>query len=376
VSKKRELESIVRAAGIKLNVVENLTIDGTNPLHGRAKVDKDGSYVIELNAQLDEKGYETVLMHELSHILHGDLLVKDKDMMLWNIATDQRINAVLDHDEVKRLDGILPESLLEIEEIKNLPRVPIAWPAVMVYEALEKEAEDMARHMANNLDEMVQEGDISETDHVKTILKVRKLAEASGVEEIQSQIESMIQEAIGKGNGTNRPIGKPLPKEVKAIRAVLDKIEAVHATKTRHIRSWRRPGRLPVLRGSYRQLVTKIAACCDVSGSTHSIVDVLSGVTFWLQKEEEYETLPVVWASTAEVINSFEDTSEASVGWGTAVQNLFDLLKKEQVDVAVIATDGYIDDWYPEPPFPVVWVLPGRNDRINIPYGTTIVIEG
>lgn len=65
-------------------------------------------------SSLDEDGQVFVLAHELCHVAFGHLRrSKDKDMHVWNIATDAVINALLVNDGFDKLDDVIdmPEAI-------------------------------------------------------------------------------------------------------------------------------------------------------------------------------------------------------------------------------------------------------------------------
>ena len=110
-----------------------------------------------------------ILAHEVCHIAFNHIpRRKDKDKILWNIATDAVINQLLKKDGLKMLDGLI-----------DIPEA-IDYDAETYYEKLlqeQKENPDFDRKAGNDSHEMWENTDIKENDETDTLEKEDNISE-------------------------------------------------------------------------------------------------------------------------------------------------------------------------------------------------------
>jgi hypothetical protein len=358
------LAAILRRAGIR--VVADTTID----CPGQVAIEQ-GSYVIRIRPNLPASHRLTVLQHELAHVLHGDLIAmqrEHREPTRWNLATDQRINATLDPVVVAELNGVTPASLREHGMLaRDLGEPRPAWSARSVYDAIVIPGTGAD---AGGIDSLTTDGTMTESAHAATVVRTRGIARAEGA-------ESLLPDGNGGGGGilqggdgrARRTWPTPRPEPSPAVAAILARLAAVAGRADRR-RTWRRPGRLPELRGSAYEPRLHLLAGLDVSGSTDALLPTLGAVVAWLRRDPRWDVTCAVWADRAQVVTDLAATA-ATVGYGTQVQSLFAVAATRGVDAVVVATDGVIADWYPAPAMPVVWVVAGGADR-RPPYGMVV----
>jgi hypothetical protein len=192
-------------------------------------------------------------------------------------------------------------------------------------------------------------------------------------EELQELVKAGQIVAVGRGTpgqGTRRYTWTP--QQHPEVTALIQAVDAQLAPLRRE-RSWCRRHRVEALAdimpGRYRRWGHRVMVALDVSGSTAHLLDVLGGLGTWLSQQDDIETVRVVWADEARVV---EDWSSAwpDVGYGTRVQSIRSLLAEQEADVLVVATDNLIVDHHPAFSVPTVWAVAG--DGPDAPYGHTV----
>jgi hypothetical protein len=360
------LAAILRRAGIR--IVEDATLD----CPGQVAVER-GEYVIRVRPNLPSAHRLTVLQHELAHVLHGDLLTMQRerrDPQRWNLATDQRINATLDPVAVAELNGVTPASLREHGMLtRDLGAPRPAWSARIVYDAIDLGA-GATFDGGEGFDSLTTDGTMTESAHAATVVRARGIARAEGATDLLPNGGDGGGILQGGDGSARRTWPTPRPEPSPAVAAILSRLAAVAGRADRR-RTWRRPGRLPELRGSHYEPRLHVLAGLDVSGSTDSLLPTLGAVVAWLRRDPRWDVTCAVWADRAEIVSDL--ATAATVGYGTQVQPLFTLAATRGVDAIVVATDGVIADWYPAPAVPVVWAVAAPGDR-RPPYGTVTYV--
>lgn len=301
-------------------------------------------YIISIRSDIpqgDER--DTLLSHEVGHILRGDLLVKNVNPIVWNIAADACINSVLDRDIVRGLRGVDYDAVSKEFDL-NPEQAP---GAKVIYDLLKENVEQQISQGMMDLHEGMEgnEGECKKA-HIKTILE----AINEGVLD-----ESIIKSAGKYGNSSN-VIAVPKRQPLLETWLLALRSAKIGGTPARY-RSWIRPGRIPGMKGNARLPRARVAVLADVSGSVVSMLPQILGAAKALQKVCNVKVM--VWATEADWYRGPESVSK--VGGGTQLCSAFKLVNNYDADAVVVITDGELADSGPSqniaPKCPLIWCL-------------------
>jgi hypothetical protein len=339
-------------------------------------------YVVRLGrlySEADEEGRRVLVAHELGHIVRGDCLVDTAALArehgiaqqdaakVANMAADSQINAGLPGEVVQRLGGVTYDVLRS--ELTELPAHLPGWRPVA--DALLRRAREgcgcpgsgschehggMCRiEHADPSDEAAQDA------HASTILRIRT------DEALAREAERIAGQMPGLPRALPSYAPRPIPTIERVLRAV--RLSVGRAGIRQHARTWARPGRVPLLRGSALLPRGRVCVAVDVSGSVQPVAGELLGQGSWLKRRYD------VAACTFDVrVYPWKGTPTVT-GGGTSFRPVYQWAERERADVLVMVTDGYADDIEPLPPMPVVWVLTpdGRAPRLRA--GDRLIME-
>jgi predicted metal-dependent peptidase len=285
---------------------------------------------------------DTLLAHEIGHILRGDMLVKNVNPLLWNIAADACINSNLNRESIKELGGVNYDHIAEKYDL-NPHQAP---GAKIIYDLMKEDIENSGSGSMDLHEGMQGDEEECRKAHVQTILE----ALYDGVVN-----ENAIRSSGKYGNSSNViavPKRQPLLEQwLLALRSA-----KIGGTPTR-FKSWVRHGRIPGIKGTARLHRAKVAVLADVSGSVVSLLPNILGAAKALQKVCNVQVM--VWATGAEWYTGAD--SVMKVGGGTQLSSAFRILGQNTFDAVVIITDGELLDSKESsdiaPNCPLIWCL-------------------
>ena len=292
-----------------------------------------------------------VLLHELSHIFRGDCINQErmKDPLLYNYAEDAIINQHLPKGVVKEIDQLQYFSLAK--EI-DLPTNYIV-STQMLYERL-KSLQKKGSCSCGGHSTKGNKGKCEEA-HVRTILSARG--------EVQKELEaetgagfSRFTRAAGDTASRGAQVEAPAPLPIALPNQILRNLKRFFGTRKR-VRSWCRPGRVPLLRGSIFEPKYHLLVAIDVSGSCVSSWPQLGGAAAYLAKRHNVD----VSVFDTKAIKTKSLTNLPIFGGGTLIQPVFDLFRQGKYDALIVLTDGQLYDWPTDlqiiPKEPIVWIV-------------------
>jgi hypothetical protein len=303
---------------------------------------------------------KTVVLHELSHIFRGDclLFLKDNklDTMRWNVSADCLINEGLPKQHIKDLQGVLYYDGIQTIKPGVLPEQWLP-PTRTIYDALEQEEGGEgygSGSQKNGLDELMRpEGDASELRkvHARIVLEAREALE--GCEEGKKLLLGSHYSLV-KASSTRHVESVPTPIPLASI--LLRKLTGVRNGSRELVRTYRRPGRVELLRGSARLPRLSVLAAIDVSGSCTSLVPQFVGAGAWLGRRHSVE---LCMFDTE--VHKF--SSDVSYGGGTCFRPVWEYAQAGKYDAILMLSDGEAGDIKPHPKVPVIWVVPESHNR-------------
>jgi predicted metal-dependent peptidase len=304
-------------------------------------IDSHGRVRIEVNpnvwATLDDHARTQLLVHELLHVLRGDLEFAGD--LRANYAQDMLINRLIDHQAIEnQLDGQVPLWTEVIAEQLGLPFKPApGWKTI--YERLPE-------IKAHEFCALSAEGQVDDLEVIEAASAVEKATEG----------RVKVTADRGAGRGTHRGPLVDIPAyKPSTLRRLLNAIEHTwHSTRRIPRRTWRREGRTPWLRGTQPMPTVNILVAVDCSGSMSGILPELAAVA-------RVPGIQAQWcAFNDEIVGQWSDPPRRipDAGGGTAFGPVTELAQRIKPDVLVMVTDGYPFDRPSAPRCPTIWVMP------------------
>ncbi len=329
---------------------------------------KDGRYHIVISPDIVTRPeiFRFVVLHELLHVLRGDLLAPQlkQDPGRWNISTDAVIN--------RDLGGAPFDGAVDYEETCQQagldPR--INWGAPIIYENLPPQSRPPqppgpdgdgpsggghgGQHGGDLGDPCDDPG-----GHLTDTGDIREDLRDNPDEFPDAFTPGRRNPSAGRGN----PTAGFTPKETaaKAVYIALERIIASAPGFARRRQSWRREGRTPLLPW-HQDRGARLKLFVDVSASTGHDWQLLFGVAASLVRRYGGETF--VFDTT---VRKYTRGQRVTAGGGTLWAPVAEAIRPS--DVAVILTDGYFaDEVIPVPGANIVFLvtsggntaLPGR----------------
>jgi predicted metal-dependent peptidase len=320
-----------------------------------------------------------VLAHEAAHVFLKHMLRrKDRDPVLWNIACDHVVNALILDSGLKLPDGAIP---------------PIRGKtAEEVYEGLlQKQKQQQQQSGQGQGDPSKDQQQGQDWGEVRD-QKGEDGGELSDSEKAEAERDAniLIQQAATAAKRAGKlPAGMD-----KIIEQVLepkvdwrDVLQRFIGERARSDYSWQRPNPRYFNRGivlpsldSYG--IGKVVLAGDTSGSMTSILPrVFSEIIAALEVYEEQHTqgITVLWCDThltEQVVNDISDLKPVG-GGGTDFAPVFRAVNARHNDAKAVVyiTDGECSSFGEEPSCPVLWALTQKNRHFKPPFGEVLVIN-
>lgn len=320
-----------------------------------------------------------VLAHEAAHVFLKHMLRrKDRDPVLWNIACDHVVNALILDSGLKLPDGAIP---------------PIRGKtAEEVYEGLlQKQKQQQQQSGQGQGDPSKDQQQGQDWGEVRD-QKGEGGGELSDSEKAEAERDAniLIQQAATAAKRAGKlPAGMD-----KIIEQVLepkvdwrDVLQRFIGERARSDYSWQRPNPRYFNRGivlpsldSYG--IGKVVLAGDTSGSMTSILPrVFSEIIAALEVYEEQHTqgITVLWCDThltEQVVNDISDLKPVG-GGGTDFAPVFRAVNARHNDAKAVVyiTDGECSSFGEEPSCPVLWALTQKNRHFKPPFGEVLVIN-
>ena len=319
---------------------------------------------------LDEADRKRLIAHEISHILRGDVFVRDEEYNpeLSNIAMDTLINTVLKIERIGNTEAWYLERLkkqLSPERAKKLD-TPFLLGWKTIYDILKEEQKE---EIKNSLADIIP-SEISEKAKdiiAEGIIKGRIPVNGDGDTELDKEIQEAISNISGNvvkitmaGNNKgdkNSLVPQTTPNPT--LLTIIKNIEAIKKGKRYKRKTYRREGILPELRGKARIPTLDVLVALDISGSVLDKIDKMSGLIQYLKQKQlsfEFGTFSDTWRVYPSI--RFKDLE--GYGGGTCVKELFDYIKKRNPSLVIIITDGELYDFdksFLKIPNKIIWVF-------------------
>ena len=333
-------------------VLQRLAWDSTNCQ--TAQVELQRTYTLRINPEwwsgLTVEQRRSVLLHEIAHVWRGDcprgLELAQKGQInpqTWNIATDAVINRTLNDLP----PGVRYEGACERAGLKP----SVTWyTAYHIAQALtQSESSDGSGESqqaapgadSGDQDGRTFEGDVvpsgDPVDHAREKADLEKAARADGLDPAKDFPASRRPQPRQAGRGEGAAVWTPDKRA--ALRVAVDlRAEVAKSTKRREpVRSWRREGRLPLLRGISRVPRPSVGLYLDVSGSTSEHWSDIAAIARGLRRDG------VEVFVFNDGVREWDCVSPLRAGGGTTWQPIREHATG-RFDKAIVATDGYFFD--------------------------------
>ncbi len=344
------------AVGIWARHMVHATVDTEFPT-AYVQLCPDGYHMhINPNSTHNISELHTLLLHELSHIFRGDCLREEKDKEVMGITTDCIINHNLNHEDVAAMGGC---QYVPVAVQVKLPTDYLV-PTLVLYDALRKLKKKQRKGIKCLCDGFGKKGrkkDCS-TAHADLIISARGKVMKDLKKEMKGISEKRLR-LVGNATSSRAKVEAPDPLPLALPNQILKKLKSVNGSSMRQ-RSWKRPGRVELLRGISYTPRYKLLIAIDVSGSCVQFWKQLGGTAAYLRSRHAVDLS--IFDTKAYLTKSL---SELEVfGGGTLIQPTFELFKRGRYDALVVLTDGMLFDWPATkelPNAPIVWIIPGGN---------------
>jgi len=307
-----------------------------------------------MNLPAEQRGY--VLIHELWHVarLH-QYRRKDRDLKLWNMACDYRINNDMDVDGYKI--SKIPDILLDYTY-----SCPEPWAEEDIYKELEKNADGSTQFM-QDIEPEAGEGEGKEFKEV--VAAINKAA-------IQAKMvdKSFSLEDVGLSKLLSDVIKPPVRWDVVLQNWVTDVIKEDW--------TWRRPNRrFEDYRPSIdeEEVITSINIWLDTSGSmTQEDLKIALGTLKALMSQ--YQRLKVTfWCFDTKITSKKEFHTvipkeiEITGFGGTVFDEPAIEINKRKDDIHIVITDLYFNPVPLRNNFKLIWLIPvDYNKDMSYPH--------
>ncbi len=315
---------------------------------------------------LSTEDKEKLLLHEISHIIRGDVLIPKErfDWRLANIAMDSIINAELGINKIGDVQGYNYNTL---QDVLDLP-IGILPGWHLVYNKLQEKI-DALKEMFNNgnfLDE-IKETDNSE-EAIEKIIEINIEINSLG-EKYKNVIKRASWSKINQGQARrNVKIKIQSTNDIENILKIVTRQNTGARIKRR---TFRREGVIEGVKGISRIPTKRILVVVDVSGSFTDYIPFAMGVVMSLNKRFSVDF--GVFADTFSMARVGTDIPD--VGYGTEINSV--LCSKLDYDTLIIITDG---DFYSKPKNdqskpPIIWVVPEGSTKPPLKNGDYLIVR-
>jgi predicted metal-dependent peptidase len=309
-----------------------------------------------------------ILKHEMLHILGGHFnRLEDRDMRLFNYATDCAINQLIDKNHLPK-GCIYPDNLPTT--VKN---VPTMLGAEQYYELLENDPDEdklpQPGEGPGTLDDHSEwENSEGDPDLQKDITKGMLEKAGESTQKARGELPSKHGEWLEMHSRKNEVDWKRVLRGIVGNRKV--------SSRPTIMRSSRRFPRREDIRGKTKDRLFSLAVVGDESGSVSS--DELTDAIAEIQHICDLTKAPLWYvpvdtqAHKPHLITKAQRTFERSACGGTILAPAVDMLKSEKIkyNALVVITDGYIDDSdvyaFNDEKVPVIWLITSNGEIMDI----------
>lgn len=333
---------------------------------------KDKKFLVEIGEEfsekLDSKNSAGVLEHELLHVLFEHLFDETMpDKRLANIAMDSIINDSIDIFKNDKADALL-DGRVRLKEINKTFDISKN-TSLDVYKYLEKNASKMPKlsfsgsqgesgegentgsgtpqnidshdGFANNNDSADESKNSSLADQLD-----KDMAKAA----LKNQIEKNLDKFMGTGNAEiDRVVTEMTKIEYNFKTLFSNAVKKTLRGETK--KTWKKISRrLPeVIKGKAKTNIPKVMLVVDTSGSMDD--ETLSKIQWQVHFLSQHYDFTVIWGDTKlEGLQKIKKGQKSNIkfsgGGGTDLNFYYDIHLKENFDLIIFDTDGYI------PPMP------------------------
>lgn len=303
----------------------------------------------------------TVILHECLHILLGHILrAKNKNIKLWNIATDIVVNNILRAQGLPLPDGsIFDPNLSEYtaEQIYNMFLKGEISKIKIIRGGHQEEVGLDVRNFDEHL-EGVSEEELEEyTRRVATAVRMKGRGILPGV--ILEELEYLDAPRVSWYEILRKYIVESLPSDLRFLPL---------GKKSYTLR-------IP-LPGVVRSEGLRLYVAIDTSGSMSS-EDLGKLASVLKHLSETYDIEGKVLLCDAKLheevdIHTWLRHPYAKGRGGTDYKPVFDKLVRERFDGLLIYMTDAVCEFPPKPPFDIIWVLTTNKD---VPYGKVVRIK-
>lgn len=330
----------------------------------------NADFIKDVHQKQGMKALHGLLVHEVLHVALDHMQrSKEREPIIWNIATDYAVNLMIDDAEMS-----LPEGSL-------IDRSFVGMTADEIYQALiqNKKVSQLAKHYA----EQQNQNKIGSHDNWRKVAQNSNKAKA-----LSKKWETrVIQAAQASETRGDLPAGaRRLVKEIVDPGLNWKQILAEYLRPSRNDYTFDYPDSrfmsevydymyIPSFTGTTME---DIVFAIDTSGSISKkdLKIFLSHIYSIISMYPQLRGL--VTSCDAAPMDFYEITADTNVldipltgGGGTDFVPVFDLIEKEKVTPSVLIyfSDGYGRFPTEKPDYPVIWVMSTKEENLRIPFG-------
>jgi predicted metal-dependent peptidase len=370
---------------LRLKVEENAAETETLATDGK-KLQYNPEYVDRLSLEELKAGLAHTIMHValLHHTRRGA-----RDPQLWNIAGDFAVNPILLGAGFK-----LPQPYIYAPEYEDMS-------AEAIYNKLQEQQDEKEGGGQDEEQEQDQKekyppeamiGEVRDAPSPSDPTGERK-ATAAEMDQIENETKVMVQQAaqaaasVGKmPRGTELAIDELLEPRIPW----REKLSRFLAETARNDYNWTIPNRRYIYHGVplpalQHPEISEVVVMMDTSGSitkdqlTMMASEVMDLLSLYQSDPEILFLYLENQVAGHERISAMEfpENFNPVGGGGTDFRPGFDWLEEEEIDpnVVIYFTDGICQEFPEEPDYPVIWVLPFKNEAFDNPFGEVAYIQ-
>lgn len=299
-----------------------------------------------LSSMLSDKDITNLIIHEVAHIIRGDILVDRTNMNfeIANIAMDSIINTNINVEEIGGIKGVTIKSLQELDF--PVPDQPMSWR--IVYDII------MERMLEINLKSydiiLSPKGDYNENKDALDDMILDLI-----------ECDAQIINKISFNNNLNKRKISVTITTSTVLENIIRNIVS-YAGKRQKKRTYRRENHLDdSLKGISRIPLNKVLVVADISGSYTHYTSIIIGLFYWLSKKNIVAHFGTFSDDFYLYKNNVNLNELRGYGGFTQIKGMFNYLQKESYDLVVVFTDGEIFDYNKklrqQYPGKIIWVL-------------------
>jgi predicted metal-dependent peptidase len=310
----------------------------------------------EFSDNLDALNLSAIIEHELLHILFEHLFDSTMpDKKTANIAMDSIINDSIDLFKSDRADKIL-DSRIYLSKINKTFNVKNN-TSLDVYKFLKENPDKMPENQKGDSDNNSDNGidsheGFSNNDGGQNESENSTLSSGLEREIAESLLKNHIEKNLEKFQGAGHAEIDRIVKEKTKIEynfKTLFSNAVKKSLRAESVKTWKKPSRRlgDIIKGQKKAIIPKVLLLIDTSGSIND--EIISKINWQIDFLSKFYSFTIIWGDTKlegrkEVKKGQKVDIEYSGYGGTDLGFYKDITDKENFDLVIFNTDGYIPE--------------------------------